>query len=87
MNVMPEQFILLSQISCIKGWDEKTQSKIYSNEIISTKDEDLIVKSFKSTEPLFNGKYNKNAIKAMGGKFNKGIIVLEGENLVEYFMQ
>ena len=87
VNVMPEQFILLSQISCIKGWDEKTQSKIYSNEIISTKDEDLIVKSFKSTEPLFNGKYNKNAIEAMGGKFNKGIIVLEGKNLVEYFMQ
>jgi hypothetical protein len=44
---MPKQFILLLQTSCVKGWDEKSQSKIYSNEVISTKNEDIIVKSFK----------------------------------------
>jgi hypothetical protein len=58
---MPKQFILLLQTSCVKGWDEKSQSKIYSNEVISTKNEDLVVKSFKGGT-LYEGKYDKDAI-------------------------
>lgn len=87
VSVNPQEFILLLQTSCIKGWDEKSQSKIYSNEIISTKDEDLVVRAFKRDEPLFEGKYNKEAINILGWKFTKGIIALEWENMVEYYLQ
>lgn len=84
---LPEEFILLSQVSCIKGWDDKSGSGIFSNEVISTKNEDLIVRAFKSDKPLFEGKYDKDAIEAIGGGFHKGLIVLEGTNLYEYYLK
>lgn len=83
----PKQFILLSQVSCIKWRDEKSGSGIYSNEIISTKNEDLVVRAFKSDKPLFEGKYDKDTIAGLGGVFNKGAIVLEDSIIAEYYFK
>lgn len=83
---MPKQFILLLQTSCVKWWDEKSQSKIYSNEVVSTKNEDIVVKSFKGGT-LYEWKYNKDAINALGADFTKGIIVLEGTEMNEYYLK
>lgn len=83
----PKQFIVLSQVSCIKWRDEKSGSGIYSNEIVSTKNENLVVRAFKSDKPLFEGKYDKDTIAWFGGTFNKGIIVLEDSIVAEYYFK
>jgi hypothetical protein len=59
----PDQFILLTQTSCIKGWDNESGSGIYSNEVISTKNEEFIIKAFKADKPLYEGIYDKNTIE------------------------
>lgn len=87
VSVKPKEFILLLQTSCVKWWDEKSGSGIYSNEVISTKDEDLIVRAFKEDSPIYQGKYDKEAIANIGGKFNKGIIVSEWDLMIEYYLK
>lgn len=85
--ITPEQFILLSQTSCIKGWDKASNSGIYSNEVEYIKDEELTVRAFKSDKVLFQGIYDRAAIEAIGGDFHKGLIVLEGDVLNEYYLK
>ena len=43
---LPLRFIVLDELATIKGWDSKTNSGIYSNEVHSTKATPLKVKSF-----------------------------------------
>jgi len=83
----PKQFIVLSQVACVKWRDEKSGSGIYSNEVVSVKNEDLVVRAFKSDKPLFEGKYDKDTIAWLGGTFNKGIIVLEDSIIAEYYLK
>ena len=85
--VKPEQFILLSQISCIRWRDKKSGSGIYSNEIISTKNEDLVVRAFKSDKPLFEGRYDKKTIESIGWYFAKWIIALEWWDINQYYLK
>lgn len=84
---IPSEFILLSQVSCIKWWDDKSGSGIYSNEVVSTKNEDLVVRAFKSDTPLFEGKYDRDTIEGLWWVFHKGLIVLEGTNIHEYYLK
>lgn len=90
---MPEQFILIEQLSCLKWYDPIHKGKIFSNEIVSVKDEPLKMQSFtkgsKQVNTLWEGNYTKEIwpqLKEMGGKFTRAIIALEWTDLVEYYL-
>lgn len=70
----PIKFIVLDELSCIKGFSDSTQSGIYSNEVHSLAKQSLIVRSFKGRERV-EGMYAdiKGLITEMGGKFCKSI--------------
>jgi len=50
---LPDEFILLTQTSCVKGWDNESSSSIYSNEVTNLTKEELVVRAFKNNEILF----------------------------------
>lgn len=72
----PIQFIVLDELSTIKGYSYATQSGIFSNEVHNLNKEDLHVRTFKGNQSR-SGKYAdiKADIAAMGGKFHKSIYV------------
>ena len=77
----PLTFIHLDELATIKGWDEKSESGIYSNEVRSTRLEELNVRSFKGGE-LIKGIYQdiKLRVQGAGGVFHTSIYVyLNGE--------
>lgn len=85
---MPIAFIVLDELSTISGFDNKSESGIYSNEIHRINDEILKVRSFKNNISVI-GKYEdiKFEIKAVGGKFCKSVyamLILKGDNPNEY---
>jgi hypothetical protein len=63
-------FILLDQLGTVKGWHDASDSGIYSNEVKDTRQEVMLVKSFKGGT-LAEGIYAsiKDRIKAEGGQF------------------
>lgn len=63
-------FLLLDQLSSIRGWHGLSGSAIYANEIRDTRTEDLIVRAFKAGE-LVRGKYTdiKARVKDLGAKY------------------
>jgi hypothetical protein len=63
-------FILLDQLGSVRGWHEPSQSGIYSNEVRDTRQDVLVVKSFKGG-PLVEGIYRdiKDRAHAVGGAF------------------
>lgn len=64
-------FILLDQLGCVRGWHEASKSGIYSNEVKDTRQEVLVVKSFKGG-PIAQGIYKdiKDRVNTEGGRFN-----------------
>ena len=90
---MPEQFILMEQTSCLKWYDPVNKWKVFSNEIISVRDEPLKMQSFtkgsKQINTLWEGNYSKEVwptLKDLWGKFTRGMIALEWTELVEYYV-
>lgn len=73
---LPFQFIVLDQLSTVKGWHDASESGIYANEIRDTKKERLFVKSFKGGE-IAEGFYSdiKDRIKANGAHFVSNIYI------------
>jgi len=73
---LPISFIILDELSTIKGWSEVHKSNIYSNEIHHL-NETLIVRTFKGGA-MIKGWYAeiKNDIKAIGGKYVKSIYAM-----------
>jgi len=76
-------FMVLDSLSTVKGWDDKSGSKIYSNEVRSIAKDVLNVKSFKGGD-LISGLYKdiKDRIKALGGMYFSSIYVatkIDGE--------
>jgi hypothetical protein len=63
-------FSLLDELACVKGWDENSESGIYSNEVRDTRAETLVVKSFKGGI-IAEGFYKliKDRVAAFGGHF------------------
>lgn len=63
-------FILLDQLSTVKGWHDSSESGIFSNEVKDTKKETLAVKAFKGGT-LAEGFYAqiRDRVIAAGGKF------------------
>lgn len=43
---LPVVFLLLDELACVKGWHEKSQSGISSNEVRDTRSEPMVVKAF-----------------------------------------
>jgi hypothetical protein len=69
-------FILLDQLGTIKGWNDASESAIYSNEVKDTRQNPFIVKAFKGGL-LAQGIYAniKDRIAAVGGKFTTNLYI------------
>lgn len=78
-------FILLDELSTIKGWHDPSESGIYSNEVRDTREQTFLVKAFKGG-PLAEGLYSaiKDRVGAVGGYFvsSNYIAFREGEKLL-----
>ncbi len=63
-------FLLLDQLGSVGGWHKSSDSGIYSNEVKDTRQDALIVKSFKGGT-LAEGIYAdiKDKVKSQGGQF------------------
>ena len=74
--VIPFTFLVLDELSSIKGWHEASQSGIFSNEVRDTRDEVMFVKSFKGG-PIAEGFYKDIKDKAFvaGGHFVSNIYI------------
>lgn len=67
---LPLSIISLRELATIKGYSEPNNSGIYSNEVVSTKNEILNVRTFSGKE-IASGLYQdiKDKVVASGGKF------------------
>jgi len=74
---MPFYFIVLDELSCIKGYSQRLGSGVYSNEVKYVKDEILTVRSFKGGFQII-GKYQdvKDAALREGGKYCKSVYAM-----------
>ncbi len=63
-------FILLDEMATVKGWHDASESGIFANEVRDTRQDTLVVRSFKGGE-LASGLYAsiKDRIAAVGGHF------------------
>lgn len=71
---LPLRFVILENYHTVKGWHEKSESGIYSNEVFMIGQEELVVKSFKGgliAKGLYNN--NKEVIHNAGGHYARSI--------------
>jgi hypothetical protein len=63
-------FILLDELATVKGWHDPSESGIFANEVRDTRQDTIVVRSFKGGE-LASGLYAniKDRINAVGGHF------------------
>jgi hypothetical protein len=77
-------FLLLDQLSTVKGWHDPSESGIYANEVRDTRQEVLVVRSFKGGE-LASGIYAdiRDKITAQGGHYCVSLYLAykEGDDL------
>lgn len=74
-------FILLDELATVSGWHDASESAIFANEVRDTRQDTLVVKSFKGGE-LASGLYAqiKDRIAAVGGHFvSSSYIAYKGE--------
>lgn len=89
INVIPDEFILLDTVSCIKWWDSKNNCEVYSNEVKFLNEAPFVVRSHKGGEWL-NLHYNKDTreeFKSRWLKFTKWLLVQQWDIIVEYYLQ
>lgn len=69
-------FILLDQLAKVGGWHDPSDSGIYSNEVKDTRQDVLVVRSFKGGT-IAEGTYQtiKDKVKSAGGKFVANLYV------------
>ena len=69
-------FLVLDQLSTVKGWHDASESGIWSNEVRDTRTETMNVKAFKGGD-LASGIYSdiKDKIKGLGGRFVRSMYV------------
>jgi hypothetical protein len=74
---LPFKFLVLDELHTIKGWNDATQSSIYSNEVKFISKELMTVKPFKGNE-IAKGLYKdiKDKIVAAGGHYVKSIYIM-----------
>jgi hypothetical protein len=68
--LLPFTFLLLDELASVRGWDDKSTSGIYSNEVRDTRTDIMVVKSFKGGT-LAEGLYKdiKDRVNTLGGQF------------------
>ena len=74
---LPFKFLVLDEMHCIKGWNDATQSAIFSNEVKFIGTETMVVKPFKGNE-IAKGLYKdiKEKVKSAGGHYVKSIYIM-----------
>lgn len=72
----PFTFLLLDELSTVKGWHEGSESAIYANEVRDLRQETLLVRSFKGGE-LASGLYTdiKDKVSARGGHYHGSVYI------------
>ena len=79
---LPLTFLVLKEMHTVKGWHDKSQSGIYSNEVKNIGSDEIEVKSFKGGT-LCRGIYKeiKDIITNCGGRYVKSVYAMtkEGE--------
>lgn len=70
------KFLFLDQLSSVKGWHDASESGIYSNEVRSTNEDIITVKSFKGGE-IAKGLYKDIREKAIsaGGHYSASLYI------------
>ena len=71
---LPFKFLVLDELHTIKGWNDATQSAIYSNEVKWISKDELLVKPFKGNE-IAKGLYKdiKEKVKSAGAHYVKSV--------------
>lgn len=90
VHVLPDEFIMLDEMSTITWWHDKSSSGIYSNRVKMVWTEDFAVKAFNMPEAIHKGTYSKDTkhlFEAVWGVFNKALIVLENGKIYEYLVK
>lgn len=74
---LPFKFLTLDELHTIKGWNDATQSAIFSNEVKYISKDIMTVKPFKGNE-IAKGIYKdiKDKIVAAGGHYTKSIYIM-----------
>jgi hypothetical protein len=74
---LPFKFLVLDQLHTISGWNDATQSGIYSNEVKFISKQVMTVKPFKGNE-IAKGLYAdiKEKVKNAGGHYVKSIYIM-----------
>ena len=74
---LPFKFVVLDELHTVKGWDDASQSAIYSNEVKYISKQELTVKPFKGNE-IAKGLYSliKDKVKVAGGHYVKSIYIM-----------
>ena len=74
---LPLKFLFLQNYHMVKGWNDASESGIYSNEVFYIGSEPMTVRSFKGGV-IAEGLYKdiKPTITAAGGKYNRSIYVM-----------
>lgn len=74
---LPMKFVFLQQYHTVKGWNDASESRIYSNEVFYIGSERMTVKSYKGgviAEGLY--KEIKPALTQAGGKYHRSIYIM-----------
>ena len=76
---LPITFLVLEEYHTVKGWSDKDQTGIYSNEVLNASEE-IEVKTFKG-RVIAKGSYKdiKSVVNAAGGKYHKSIYAVTSE--------
>ena len=74
---LPFKFVVLDELHTVKGWDDASQSAIYSNEVKYISKQELTIKPFKGNE-IAKGLYSliKDKVRAAGGHYVKSIYIM-----------
>lgn len=74
---LPFKFLVLDELHTIKGWNDATESGIYSNEVKYISKDEMSVKPFKGNE-IAKGLYKdiKEKVKAAGGHYVKSVYIM-----------
>jgi len=74
---LPFKFLVLDELHTIKGWNDATESGIFSNEVKYISKEPMTVKPFKGNE-IAKGLYKdiKEKVQSAGGHYVKSIYIM-----------
>ena len=83
---LPFKFLTLKEMHTVKGWNDSSESAIYSNEVKFIGKEEITVKSFKGGE-IASGLYKdvKHKIHSAGGHYCKSIYAMLSDGVIVNF--